>query len=78
MRIAMAMCFVVSAMSQADAQIPTKLYDNHGNYRGQVSQEGSRQVERDKNGNALGYYQQEGGKTVHRDMNGNRRGYSTH
>jgi hypothetical protein len=53
-----------------------KLYDQHGNYRGKLSEEGSRIVVRDQNGNPHGSYRQEGDKTVFRDNNGNPRGYA--
>lgn len=54
-----------------------RVYDQNANYRGQLSQEGSKLVVRDQNGNPHGYFQHEGDKTVFYDNNGNRRGYST-
>jgi hypothetical protein len=52
-------------------------YDKQGNYRGQISHEGSRYYILDKNGNRRGYFQKNGDRFQQFDNNGNPKGYAT-
>lgn len=64
---------VVPALAETPVE---KFYDRKGNYRGQVTLDGSRYIVRDQNGNFQSFYKQEGDRVVHYDKNGNRLGSS--
>lgn len=72
------LCMFGSIVTPAMGETLERYYDQHGNPRGQLSQEGSRRVIRDGNGNPHGYFEQRGSRTDFRDNNGNLLNYSTH